>query len=325
MPRLFFLLALGLTLSAPALAAAQDRADELITEGLALRGQGDDRGALPLLEEAHALRPTPRSAAQVGLVQQALGDWVGAATHLSDALASEDDRWIRRNRDALREAMEFVDSRVGRIELDVSESGAEVRIDGELRGSSPLPAVYASAGTIEVVVSKEGYRTVTRQVVITAGSLSRELVQMREGMSTDPTSDADPVTNDPPDDDPIADPGPRDDAGEGGGSGRIFTWIAAGVAVAAGVGAGLTWWQANEQYAGLEIGGDGEACMPNCQPEHTSSVSTLVTVTNVLLVTSIVAGAGAILLFFVEGSGDDGDESLSVGIGPGSVTLRGRF
>jgi len=68
----------GLVLTARPAVAAGDEAERLTVKALDLRKIGDDQGALPLLERAHELSRSPRSAAQLGLCEQALGRWADA-------------------------------------------------------------------------------------------------------------------------------------------------------------------------------------------------------------------------------------------------------
>jgi hypothetical protein len=50
-----------------------ETADAMITRGVELRRHGDDQAALPVLRAAYQREPTPRAAAQLGFVEQALG------------------------------------------------------------------------------------------------------------------------------------------------------------------------------------------------------------------------------------------------------------
>ena len=92
----------GVTLAWAAPAAAQETpATALLREGIELRRAGRDAEALARFERAHAVEPSPRTLAQMGLAEQALGRWVRAEAHLRAALAPRDDAWIERNRAAL--------------------------------------------------------------------------------------------------------------------------------------------------------------------------------------------------------------------------------
>ena len=78
-------------------AQAQD-AEAAIRQGMELRKQGEDARALPYLEKAYQLSRTPRTAAQLGLVQMGLGYWVDAERHLDEALSDPDNYWVAKTR-----------------------------------------------------------------------------------------------------------------------------------------------------------------------------------------------------------------------------------
>jgi hypothetical protein len=179
-----FLTLLALELGAPRVVHAQAAsADELIEQGIAQRRAGDDAGALATFRQAYAASPTPRAAAQLGLVHQALGQWVEAHTRLREALSTTGAAWIERNRAALEQALGVVDGEVGTVEILVSGSlprGARATLGAteitDFPMSRPLVVV---AGEEELEVSAPGHRTVRRDVRVRAGQLSRVTVELR--------------------------------------------------------------------------------------------------------------------------------------------------
>ena len=107
---------------------------------------------------------------------------------------------------------------------------------------------------------------------------------------------------------------------EGGGT-PLFTWVALGAAVAAGILATVFWLDAGSEYDDLDARCGARGCTDAEIDE--SGIQISITMTNVFLVTAGVAAAGTVALFFLEtGSSDDDPQ---VGIGPGSLMLRGRF
>src|SRR6266496_2893885 len=74
------------------------RAEDLIRQANTLRQKGQDPAALPLFREAYEIARSPRTAAQLGLVELALGYWLDSDQHLSEALAPAHHPWIDRNR-----------------------------------------------------------------------------------------------------------------------------------------------------------------------------------------------------------------------------------
>jgi len=130
-----------------------------------------------------------------------------------------------------------------------------------------------------------------------------------------------------------ADPGVGDGADSGEtpeaerSSGRLFTWIAGGVALASAAVATWAWIDANSRYSDLEDG--CYAMRGTCTDAEIddSGVATRVTLTNVFGVVALVALAGAVTLFFLEAP-DENDATAahaSIGVGLGRVELRGGF
>lgn len=174
-----------LACATPARAQRPESADALIERALVLRDSGDDAAALALIVQAHALSPTPRSAAQLGLVEQALGSFVLAEQHLLQALGAASDPWIRRRRAPLEASLASVRQRLGSIDLVTSVPGARVSLGDEVLGTTPFAApVRAAIGTVPVEVSLAGYRTQIVSIVVVAGELSRQTVTLQADAPT---------------------------------------------------------------------------------------------------------------------------------------------
>lgn len=77
-----------------------------------LRRAGHDEEALPLLREAFEADRSPRIEAQLGLCEQATGDFEHAEEHLREALTSPSDTWVARHLDGLTMAHNIVLLRV---------------------------------------------------------------------------------------------------------------------------------------------------------------------------------------------------------------------
>src|SRR5262245_5743759 len=109
--------------------ARADDAESLLRRGIDLRKQGQDTEALESFRAAHTLDPTPRAKAQIGLAEQALGRWLDAHQHLSEALSAADDPWIIKNREALEGARSTIEDRLGWLFVMTNAEGAEIWID----------------------------------------------------------------------------------------------------------------------------------------------------------------------------------------------------
>jgi len=155
--------------------SAKERAATLLQEGVQRRAEGNDERALLLFRQADALDSTPKSRAQLALAEQSLGMWVAAEKHLRDALAQVGDPWIEKNRALLESSLGRITAELGFVDLMGVPQGAEIFVDGERVGRSPLDApARAAAGTRLVEVKAAGYEPYTRRIVVRGGEVSRE-------------------------------------------------------------------------------------------------------------------------------------------------------
>ena len=152
------------------LAGKKSGVDGLLAEGIKLRRQGDDARALPLFQQAHDLEPSPRTAAQLGLVQMALHMWVPSENHLSEALSDRSDAWVMYHRPELRKAVASVQKFIGEIEVTGGPPGAEVTVNGKPVGRLPLPGpVRVPVGTAQVTARARGYRDAATSTEVERG------------------------------------------------------------------------------------------------------------------------------------------------------------
>lgn len=176
------LLALTLAFAAPTLAptiANAQSAEVLIQQGLDLRRQHRDQEALERFQRAYEMSRSPRALAQIALAEQALGDFVQAELHLSQALAVQMDGWIASRRGQLEQALQSIRERLGTVELTGGVAGAQVFVNGQLRGTLPeVASLRVRAGTAVIEIRAGGYAPVQRQVMVTAGGVARENLAM---------------------------------------------------------------------------------------------------------------------------------------------------
>ncbi|MGE0784790.1 MAG: hypothetical protein AB7S26_03805, partial [Sandaracinaceae bacterium] len=153
--------------------------DALIEQGLELRRQGRDQDALVRFQQAYNIDHSARALAQIALAEQALGSFVEAELHLSQALAVTVDGWISSRRPALQEALGQIQAQLGTVELVGGANGAQVYVNGELRGTLPEAAnLRVRAGTVVVEIRTSGLTPVQRQIIVNAGGTAREQLAM---------------------------------------------------------------------------------------------------------------------------------------------------
>jgi hypothetical protein len=166
--------AIGWLLAGEQSARANDDEDALVRQAIALRKHGNDRAALEELQRAYQIAHSPRAAAQLGFVEQALGLWPQAEEHVGEALAAGKDPWIRKNRAILEEAQATIRAHVGRVHIEGGELGAQVTINGQSVGSIPLrDAIPVSTGPVDIEVRAAGHLPALKTVTVAAGEYVR--------------------------------------------------------------------------------------------------------------------------------------------------------
>lgn len=183
-----FLVGIALTVVAPAPAFAQQSSsspgpsetESILRRAIGLRASGHDDEALAEFRRAYALTRSPLTTGQLGLAEQAVGEWIPAELHVRTALDAHDDAWVSRNRAALEQAYSVIAQHVGAVDIRGGPVGARVRIDGEFIGTLPLEGpIHVRAGNVLVEVSADGFYSVSRRVLVSAGVLARESVDLR--------------------------------------------------------------------------------------------------------------------------------------------------
>ncbi|HEX3698501.1 MAG TPA: PEGA domain-containing protein [Polyangia bacterium] len=173
-------------------AGAAEDPEVLIKQGVALRKAGEDSKAQGYFQRAYDIAKTPRSAAQLGLVEFALHRWAPAEAHLAEALRAVDDSWIASNQSTLQESLNSVRTHLGRLRVEGTPLGAHVRVGGDDRGELPLTApLYVPPGLVTVDVVAEGHESVHRAVNVDADAEQRLEIHLTPlNLVTDPQQQA---------------------------------------------------------------------------------------------------------------------------------------
>jgi tetratricopeptide (TPR) repeat protein len=120
----------------PGLAYA-DVGELLIRKGVEARRAGKDQEALGHFRQAYELLHSPRSAAQLGLCENALADWVHASTHLTEALEATSDVWVSGNRSTITKALRDTQKHLVHVVVTGTPEGTDVFVNGETIGKLP--------------------------------------------------------------------------------------------------------------------------------------------------------------------------------------------
>jgi len=155
-------------------------------EGVAAVDMGKYEAARLAFQQAYALKPHPSILRNLGQAEFQVGRYVDAARHLSTFLR-DTTFGAGDERAAAQKTLAQSEAKVGRLVVEVVE-GAEVSVDGELVGHSPLGSdpFYVEPGQRTVRIRKDGY-------------VPYEGVYMFEGgRTTDLRIDMRPATVEPP-------------------------------------------------------------------------------------------------------------------------------
>jgi hypothetical protein len=172
---------LAVHVPAPRVACAEDAGDDQghIQRGVELRRAGRDREALAEFEAAWALRRTPRARAQIGLAQQALGNWREAESALDDALGATDDGWVARYRESLLRARSVVETHLAWLYVESKVWGAALSLDGQPTRALPLDApLRVETGVVRFELRAPGYLPVIRTIVVKPNDRVHEIVDL---------------------------------------------------------------------------------------------------------------------------------------------------
>jgi hypothetical protein len=227
----------------PASASDAAEVEALIKQALDLRRQQKDPLAYPLLQKAHALGSTPRTAAQLGLVEINLGYWLDAERHLAESLAAKRDVWVHQNRAVLEQNLEKARKAIGEVLVVGTPSGAEIEVNGKAVGTLPMQApVRLGEGPARIEVRAPGYEPATRSLSVVGGQREEIALALEPAKTAEtapvPTSATSPAA---PPEPPTR---PRKQL-------RLLAWSAAGFATGVVVVAGLqtkTWLDKRDEF-----------------------------------------------------------------------------
>jgi PEGA domain len=214
---------------------ASDRADELVKRGVALAKADKYAEAEPLVREAWGLKHAYDIAANLGIVEAALGKWRDAAEHVAYALSTFPANGKPEHKKLLEQTLAKAAAQIGALRIKVSADKAEVFVDGKSAGLAPLPGVvFVDPGSRTIEAKLGGYDPASQAVDVKKGDASEVTLTLKEAAPPPlPTGSA----SAPPPPPTATVPAPPPPWRPG------VAWFATGGALAAaglGVGIGLT-------------------------------------------------------------------------------------
>ncbi|HXN30713.1 MAG TPA: PEGA domain-containing protein, partial [Polyangiaceae bacterium] len=198
--------------------------------GVVLYSEADYHAALVEFKRAYGLAPNVAVLYNVGETEYQLQDYAAALTTFKRYLAESSP--TESHRAEVENSVEVLRTRVGHLSIATTPPGAEVTLDDQLVGKTPLgEPILVSIGHRKVVAMMSGRPPVTRYVDVAADdnvSLSLPLPTPSDGAQASVRSPQLTLPSDVP---PVS---------RGGGStARVLGWVATGALAAGAVTFGL--------------------------------------------------------------------------------------
>jgi hypothetical protein len=315
-----------------ATSAQHKSADKKLAEGHKLFKAGKLELAIAAFEAAHEIVANPEARLMTARAHQNLGELVKAHADYAAAVAegepaAQHNAKYRDTLQSARKELKELEGVLARITINLrhAPSGTSVVIDGEPLDTAKLgESMLLAPGTVEVIATAPDGREVSRKLTLTAGQDAKVDLAFTRDSSDAATP---PIVEEGVETPPPAEPAGQASSGNGK---RTAAFIAGGVGLAGLASFGVLGAMSNAKYNSLE-----KACAGSvCTPDHQSDIDKgkrYQTLANVGLVVGAVGlGASAALFVFSSGSSnqdakDTSSARVQLGVGIGSVLVRGRF
>jgi len=150
-------------------AAQVKKARDLWYRGVDAFRAGNYEEARLAFAECYQLMPKSDVLRNLSISEIQSGHYVSAARHLTQLLAAPGEL-PSTVREEANSRLAQAEAQIGQLQIAVDVAGAEISIDGNVVGRSPLPGKwYIEPGQHEIQVSKAGYPLESRQVFALAG------------------------------------------------------------------------------------------------------------------------------------------------------------
>jgi hypothetical protein len=284
------------------------QAQALLRQGSALYEKGDYAGALEKFDAAYAAYPSPKLMFNIGQANRDLGRPVEALAAFEKFLTDATNAAPEVIAGAHKSVAELRDE-LGRIRVECEKTGAEVSVDGQSVGMTPLlTPIWATPGHHQVTASHANTTPALENMEVKAGSIQMVTLHLRplaipeaaQPVAVQPVVAQSEVAPKPePTPLPSSSPpvvafsspnldisaGPSPNAASDGGwwLGRRWTWVAAGSTMLLGAGAITASLAMQSKFDSLDKScGDGSVNRPGCSGSDIAAVRSRQTSANVL-------------------------------------------
>lgn len=217
----------------------EERANQLFDQGADLGAAGKFEEAIEKFREADALVSRPIHACNIGLAYVKLSLWASANYYLRRCKTTWKDGglpgWVDRRLEESESAL--ASGRFAELEVRAEPAGAKIRVDpfpGEVL--QVAGAIWLPFGAHGVTVTKDGFATARKQVVIastTRKQVSIALEPVPDQPPEDSASDADPLDPRSSGESKLVTPPPQRGEVRDHGNGRNRGYLLAGIGTGA--------------------------------------------------------------------------------------------
>lgn len=298
------LVALVVLMQSQALAqnVGREQASERFSQAVELYQDGAYQAALLEFQRAYDAAPDFRLLYNIGRTKIDLHDYLGAAQIYEQYLRDGGSAIPEERRVEVEQNLPALWARVGKLSISANRSGAEVFIDDIQSGQTPLTEpIQVNAGRHRVELRASDGATDTKVVDVAASELAKVTFELITPQVAQGPQGMPPLRK-----------------------AAIWTAGAGGVLLVGSLVTGMLAIKANKDL-------DEELnAAPDVPESSRDKVKTLGTVTDVLLATGAVSAVvGGVMWLVDRRHSQDADREksakLSVDVGFGSLTLRGRF
>ncbi len=262
-----------------ATSSMEEEARARVKRGLELYDEGDYKLALIELERAYEILPSYKILYNLAQIHAQLGQYAKAHDALTRYLAEGGTEIPPERRAEVEADLASFVKRIASITIETNVAGAEIMIDDRPVGTAPLAKLHVDAGSVRVAASKPGYVTVTRVITLAGGDETSVRLDLTSAFVVAPPP-APPAADDKTS--PLV----------------VGAWIGTGVLVAGAIGTGIATIATNSHFDSMrEAPIAGSAAQAKQDIERQGNlVDALALTTDVLIVTSIVAGGVSLYL-----------------------------
>jgi tetratricopeptide (TPR) repeat protein len=290
-------------LAAPAFAddSPVKEAGKHFQRGVALYNETDYRAALVEFKRAYETAPNSVVLYNIGETYYQLQNYAQALVTLERYLAESGDNAT--HRDEVEKTLDILRARVGKVEVTTNVPGAEVTVDDELVGKTPLAQpVLVSIGRRKVTAMHAGGPAETRFVEVAAGDVVKVALAFHEA---DKPTDTKPVIETPT---------------EAPKKSRLVTygWVATGALAVGGITMGVLAYKASNdlQDARKTFGVSFDDLNSKA-----SRVTTFSAIADGLGAAAIIVGGITLTVTILHSRSSE----VRVGVAPGRVLVGGAF